>query len=105
MFPEIIYVENLADLSKMSEVNKTPSELMQEDKLKVFITPGNERGDNVRKYTPIAFEPAHLEELAEVFLQGKDIWHHPYLSDRCDENGYAVNELMADFVRSLLLCA
>ena len=34
---------------------------------------------------------------AEEFLQSKDIWNHPYISDRENKNGYEVADLMAEF--------
>lgn len=34
---------------------------------------------------------------AEAFLQSKDIWNHPYISDRTNNNGYEVADLMAEF--------
>lgn len=38
---------------------------------------------------------------AEEFLQSKDIWNHPYISDRTNNNGYEVADLMAEFANSL----
>jgi hypothetical protein len=32
----------------------------------------------------------------------RDIYHHPYISDRTNSNGYAVADLMADFANECL---
>lgn len=34
---------------------------------------------------------------AEDFLQSKDIFNHPVISDRTESNGYEVADLMAEF--------
>ena len=34
---------------------------------------------------------------AEEFLNSKDIFHHPYITDRTDSESYSVAELMAQF--------
>jgi hypothetical protein len=34
---------------------------------------------------------------ADDFLNTKDIWNHPYISDRTESNGYEVAQLMAEF--------
>ena len=34
---------------------------------------------------------------AEEFLNKKDIWNHPFVSDRNNKNSYEVAELMAEF--------
>jgi hypothetical protein len=34
---------------------------------------------------------------AEVFLQYKDVWNHPYISDRKNKTGYEVTFLIAEF--------
>ena len=38
---------------------------------------------------------------AEEFLQSKDIFHHPYISDRTDSNSYEVADLMAEFFNTI----
>ena len=37
---------------------------------------------------------------AEEFLQSKDIWHHPYISDRQNKNSYEVAGLIAEFANT-----
>jgi hypothetical protein len=34
---------------------------------------------------------------AEDYLNTKDIWNHPMVSDRTNKNGYEVADLMAEF--------
>ena len=36
---------------------------------------------------------------AEEFLQSKDIWNHPMVTDRTESNGYEVEHLLEDFAR------
>ena len=40
-----------------------------------------------------------LEEQSEEFLQSKDIWNHPFITDRTESNGYEVRQLLEDFAR------
>lgn len=37
---------------------------------------------------------------AEEFLQSKDIWNHPYISDRQNKNSYEVADLIAEFANT-----
>lgn len=40
---------------------------------------------------------------AEDWLgEKKDIWNHPYISDRTNNNGYEVADLMAEFANQFL---
>ena len=43
-----------------------------------------------------------LEEQSEKFLQSKDIWNHPYITDRTESHGYEVRQLLEDFAYSVL---
>jgi hypothetical protein len=56
------------------------------------------------KLTPPSPSSATAEEIsedmyvkAEVFLQYKDVWNHPYISDRENKTGYEVTFLIAEF--------
>jgi hypothetical protein len=39
---------------------------------------------------------------ADEFLNKKDIWNHPYITDRTGKNGYEVAHLMAEFANSVI---
>lgn len=39
---------------------------------------------------------------ADEFLNTKDIYNHPYISDRNNKNGYEVASLMAEFANSII---
>lgn len=39
---------------------------------------------------------------ADEFLNTKDIWNHPYISDRTESKGYEVAQLMAEFTNKVV---
>jgi hypothetical protein len=49
--------------------------------------------------TSVRFRKVEVPDMfeAEEFLNSKDIFHHPYITDRTDSESYSVAELMAQF--------
>lgn len=46
--------------------------------------------------------PIESSDCDDWLGENRDIWHHPYISDRTDNNGYEVAQLMADFANSII---
>lgn len=46
--------------------------------------------------------PIESFDCEEWLGENRDIWHHPYVSDRTNANGYEVAQLMADYVNSII---
>lgn len=46
--------------------------------------------------------PIESFDCEEWLGEHRDIWHHPYVSDRTNTNAYEVAQLMADFSNSII---
>jgi len=46
--------------------------------------------------------PVESFDVNDWLGENRDIWHHPYISDRTNTNGYEVAQLIADFANSIV---